>query len=169
MTRLSSLLVLALVASAWIASPSAAQASDPMQPFAAHAGDWEGDGWAVAGPGDRQTFTAHVSLRPALNGRALVMEGSGHDRAMLAILTYDADANAYTMQAFIADATPVHAEAEVADGQLVWTFTDAQGRMSRWTERFAEDGTWVRTGEVSPDGGSRWIPVSEITLRRAGA
>lgn len=163
------LLSLALVASAWIASPTAAQTSDPMQPFAPHVGDWEGEGWVAAGAGERQTFTARMSLRPVLNGRALVMEGSGYDGAMLSVLTFDAESDAYTAQAFRADATPVEAEVEWVDGQLVWTYTDAQNRRMRWTERFADDGTWIRTGEVSPDGGTRWIPVSEITLRRADA
>jgi len=166
MTRLLPLL---LILGVWIASPTHAQTSDAMQPFAAHAGDWEGDGWAAAGAGDRETFTAQVSLRPALNGRALIMEGSGHDRAMLAVLTHDADADTYAVQAFTADGTPVGAEVELVDGALQWTYSDANGRMIRWTERFTDDGTWVRTGEVSPDSGARWIPISEITLRRAGA
>lgn len=164
MTRLALLLLVA-----WIASPTAAQPSDPMQPFAAFTGDWEGDGWAAARAGERDTFAARETLRPVLNGTALIMEGSGHDHATLRILAYDAETDAYSVHAFAADATPVAAEVEVVDGQLVWTTTDAGGRMTRWTERFADDGSWVRTGEVSPDGGSRWIPISEITLRRVDA
>lgn len=163
------LLLLLLIAIAWTAAPASAQASDPMQPFAAHAGDWEGEGWVAAGAGERQTFTARETLRLTLGGSALLMEGHGHEAAMLRVLTFDTETNTYTVQAFTAAASPLNADAELTDGQLVWTYTDAQDRLIRWTERFAEDGTWVRTGEVSPDGGSRWIPITEITLSRAGA
>ncbi|MEO0557854.1 MAG: hypothetical protein AAF170_06695 [Bacteroidota bacterium] len=166
---MSRLLPLLLIASAWVALPAAAQSSDAMQPFTAHVGDWEGEGWIVAGPGDRQTFTVRETLRPILGGSALLMEGSGHEAAMLRVLTFDADTQTYAVQAFTSAAAPIAADVELVDGQLVWTYTDAQDRQVRWTERFGEDGTWVRTGEVSPDGGARWIPVSEITLQRAGA
>jgi len=166
---MSRLLPLLLIASAWIVSPAHAQTSDPMQPFAAHVGDWEGEGWVAAGAGERQTFTARETLRLTLGGSALLMEGSGHEAAMLRVLTFDAETGTYAVQAFTAAASPVDAEVELVDGNLVWAYTDIQDRMIRWTERFAEDGTWTRTGEVSPDGGSRWIPITEITLRRAGA
>ncbi|GAB5535010.1 MAG: hypothetical protein Rubg2KO_12590 [Rubricoccaceae bacterium] len=140
-----------------------------MQPFAAHVGDWEGEGWVAASAGERQPITAREALRLTLQDSALLMEGSGHNAASLRVLTFDPETTTYAVQAFTAAASPVDAEVELVDGQLVWTYTDANGRLTRWTERFAEDGTWTRTGEVSPDGGSRWIPISEITLRRAGA
>lgn len=141
-------------------------------------GEWEGRGWARS-PEGRTEFTIHESVRPKLGGIALLIEGLGksidpesgeqvvsHDA--LAVVTWDPAADRYVFRHYTASGHAGEDELMPIEDGWRWGFTVAnEGPQVRFTIELG-DGTWHERGEVSTDGGERWFPTLEMTLRRTG-
>ena len=73
---------LVMVAVAAVMSPSWAQRPDTsgpqreaMQKLAHWVGEWEGTGWSMRGPGQREEFTVSESVQPKLGGMLFLVQG----------------------------------------------------------------------------------------------
>ena len=175
-------LVVAALASL-AAAPAAAQGMARPDPAAQAemrrleflVGDWEGEGWYQAGPGNRIAIRQTESVRWRLDGLALLVDGLGKMRPAdggpeqtvhdaLAVITWDPQSRVYRVTAWRG---PQRTEAmlQLTSDGYVWGFKPPNGGEVRFTMRLTPEGHWVERGEFSPDG-ARWLPFMEFDLRR---
>lgn len=170
--------VFAVLAMVVLVVPAGAQAGNAartvdsaMTPLAWLVGEWRGQG-TMQTPAGRQIADVHERVESRLDGRVLVIEGTGRDASSgqvahhaFGVLSYDPDARRYAMRAF-REGRFVDADTELNDGVFTWGFAVPGGRV-RYHLRH-EDGSWVETGEFSPDGAT-WRQFFEMRLNRASA
>jgi hypothetical protein len=168
--------LLLAAAGALVSGPLAAQAAAPASPPPVHdplglgwlVGEWEGEGWIRFGPDGQQDFRQHESVRPALGGRGLVIEGTafavadgrvldelGPVHQALAVVTRDPVTGEVAFRAYRIEGErvlSVDADAETRDGRLVWSFRDPAFGEMRYTVVRTPEGEWHETGRISPDG-----------------
>jgi len=139
-------------------------------------GEWEGKGWAAAGPGARQEFTIHESVSSRLGGLLFLVQGRGtttdpetgeehvtHDA--LAVLSYDPAAEAYVFRHYTSRGDYGEDPFLVTEEGYEWGFSrPEQGVHMKFTIQIEGD-AWHETGQFSRDG-SQWFPSMEMTLRR---
>ena len=148
-------------------------------------GEWEGSGWTMTGPGQREAFTIRESVTPRLEGQVLVVDGAGRTAPVegqqqrqvheaFGVLSYDADKDQFFFRAFRArdgqGSGQIDPQIEVRpDGSFDWAFEiNAAGRtaITRYATRQLDDGRWQEKGYISLDGGKTWAQFFEMTLRR---
>lgn len=157
------------------ALPLAAQA--PAEPTAMRrlawlAGEWQGTGTMMRGPG--QQHEGSIVERAAFHagGHALTFEGLG--KAAVAggdsIVVHDAfgviwhDGTDFRLKAFRASGHTVDPDIEVTENRIVWAFDERVGRI-RFTVSHLPDGRWHEIGEMSRDG-TTWLKFFEMDLTR---
>jgi len=139
-------------------------------------GEWEGDGWIQMGPGARTTFRQTENITSAANRTAIVIrgEGSARDSASgqwqvvfqaAALLTYDAATTRYSMLSAGGSGRALTTEPEIRDNGLTWGF-ETPGARIRYVINITQDGRFVETGEMSPDGGATWRQFFFMDLRK---
>jgi hypothetical protein len=169
-------LALAACASALVACASTPTAvdADPASgpaPFAWTVGDWSGVR-REGGEGDGEPLTLRV--RAVLGGAGLLEElevvHDGGTYRGLSVLTYLTDEERWVRQ-YVND---VRGRFVRLDGELdgearsTWSSTDpARTRESRLVSELANDGVWLRTQQVSTDGGATWRVLFRDELWRA--
>lgn len=143
-------------------------------------GLWQGSGWTMTGPGQRETFEITERVTKRLSGSVLMVEGrgtsSGEDgletvtHEALGVVYYDSAAQRYNFQTHDRQGRANEVELEVEDNGLIrWAFRDEpSGALLRFEIRIEGD-TWHETGRVSPDGGNNWYPMLDMTLKRQAA
>lgn len=175
------LVVASLAAAAGDADPAAPaeqlQAMSRLQPWV---GLWQGSGWAMTGPGQRESFEITERITARLDGSVLLVEGrstsTGDDglevvtHEALGVVYYDSTAQRYNFQTHDLRGRANEVELKVdQDGVMRWAFQDeASGSQLRFEIRIEGD-TWHETGRVSPDGGDNWYPMLDMTLNRQTA
>lgn len=139
-------------------------------------GEWEGSGWIMMGPGQRETFRSWERVREMLDGSALLIEGkhfdseAGDDAApvhhALATLSWNQAEEKYRFVSSLYDRDGGTYEGWVDDeGRFVWQI-EVPGRTMRYTIWLDEQGRWVEEGKISMDGGTNWFPFFGMTLDR---
>ena len=168
------------------ATPSpAAAAPSPAAPCALSAdlaavsslvGQWRGDGWVQMGPGARERFVQTESVRCAIGGEALVIEGLGRDVARpdrlvhqaLGVIAFDRAAGTARMRAYSAGRPAVDSALTPGEaGELVWGMDVPGGNRVRFRLRVSGD-QWREIGEISMQDGP-WRQFLEMNLRRVAA
>jgi hypothetical protein len=162
------------------AAPAVAQAPDgsanraAMDRFGFMVGRWSGESSMQRGPGERVTTQMTETVERRLGGVVLLIEGRGVLPAAggaearvthqaLAVLAYDAQADAYTMRSWIASGQWGDFPVTIIEGGLSWSREVPGGRM-RYTAHIG-NGEWHEVGEFSRDG-TTWIPILDMRLRR---
>lgn len=170
-------ILIATTAVPLLAQPNAAGAvvDTAMAPLTWLVGEWEGTGFMQT-PQGRQGAAVTERVESRLDGRVLIFEGIGRERApdgtagpvvhhALGVLTFDPDNARYAFRAY-RDGQLMDPEASLADGIFTWSFTVPGGRVRYrlWTD----SGEWLETGELSSDGAT-WRPFFEMRLRRTAS
>jgi hypothetical protein len=164
--RLVPLLLLLAMSSAQ-AQP---EVDETLAPFAFMVGQWAGPAWLMTPDGERQPLHQTERVQPMLGGTILLIEGTGREGGpegaivfqAVGILSYDADADQYYLDAF-RDGRHVRAEMTSVAHGAEWGF-DVGGRQIRNVMRL-EDGRWYETSDVVLENGSSFRVV-EFTLER---
>ena len=143
----------------------------PMSEIAWLEGQWEGEGWILTGPNQREEFRGTETVESRLGGQALVIEGRHAAKedptqivhAAVAVVSYD-DARGYRFYAKTGGRPAIDADAAVEDGVFVWRM-NAAGAQIRYRIRRTDSGDWHEVGEreVAP---GRWFPFFEMNLKR---
>jgi hypothetical protein len=137
-------------------------------------GDWEGEAWAMLGPGERLQMRQTERVRRMLGGQVLLVQGLGRrlvdgepaDTAFEAIGVIDwLPDRGFALRSWTMQGDQGTFPLEVSDEGYTWGFDVAQGKV-RYTMGITEDGAWREVGEFSPDGGQHWLPVFEMTLEK---
>ncbi|HSH28001.1 MAG TPA: hypothetical protein VK972_09600 [Wenzhouxiangella sp.] len=156
------------------------QQLDAMSRLHHWSGTWQGDGWAMTGPGQRQTFEITEQVTKKLGGTVVLVEGRGTSTApdgteivtheALGVVYYDTASGGYNFQTHDRRGRANEVELEIdEDGIMRWAFRDDHsGSLLRFEIEISGD-TWHETGQVSPDGGDNWYPMLEMTLKRQQA
>ncbi|QKK01550.1 MAG: hypothetical protein HND55_02105 [Pseudomonadota bacterium] len=143
-------------------------------------GIWQGSGWAMSGPGQRQTFEITEQVTKRLGGTILLVEGRGTSTGpngreivtheALGVVYYDSATQRYNFQTHDMRGGAHEVELEIDDQDLMrWSFRDeGSGSLLRFEIEISGD-TWHETGQISPDGGQTWYPMLEMTLDRQQA
>lgn len=139
-------------------------------------GEWEGSGWIMVGPGQREAFDSWERVTEALGGSALLIEGrhydqnAGEDAApvhhALATVSWSEAEQKYRFVSSLYDRDGGSFEGLVDDqGRFVWQI-EIPGRTMRYVIGLDDRGRWVEDGEISMDGGTNWFPFFHMTLER---
>lgn len=119
-------------------------------------GQWEGDSWAYGREG-KQTATVKESIKLALDGTALLVEGKGFNgekvvHHALGIITYNQYTKKYAMNSFLSSGQSTSATMEIIDAQnLIWYFETPNGMKFKYEVK--NDGqTWEEKGFIARDG-----------------
>ncbi len=155
------------------ASLCCAQTSPPeMRALEFLVGEWNGEGW-FRRPGATHTFEQTESVRFALDGAVLQVEGRGIEAGQadpvhisLGIICFERATNRYMLRAYRGDGQPVDAVVELEQAGLVWTMEVPGGTM-RW-HITVEGDRWIETGTLLREGAED-IVAMEMTLQRAPA
>lgn len=150
-----------------------ASASEKMASLTFLAGEWSGTGWIIMGDG-RQSFFQTERVYPTVDGELLVIEGAGYTdetqehlvHNAYAVLSHDFRNDTYRMHAYRSGGYMIEAEVEAGDESFIWTMTDPQWGMIRYTISLNDEDQWSEIGEVSRDDGVSWFQFFEMTLDR---
>lgn len=169
------ILVLSLLIGSQVASADHHEQaqSNPMEALAWLAGEWEGGGWTMTGPGQRAEFLGTESVESRLGGRVLVVEGRHFEKddpehpvhQALAVISYDAQRRNFRFQAHAVGRPGLDATGVVEDGAFVWSMDIPGGGRIRYRIRKTDEGDWHETGERS-GGENQWFPFFEMTMRK---
>ncbi|NEZ04387.1 DUF1579 domain-containing protein [Wenzhouxiangella sp. XN201] len=140
-------------------------------------GLWQGSGWAMTGPDQRESFEITEQVSRKLDGSVLLVEGRGTSTGedgleyvtheALGVVYYDSAARRYNFQTHDLRGRSNEVELEVEDGGVMrWSFQDEDSGSLLQFEIRIDDDTWHETGRVSPDGGHHWYPMLDMTLKR---
>lgn len=162
-----------------LATPFAAAASTPsettapserMAPFANLAGEWSGSGWMMMPDGSRAAFSSRETVTPRLSGAALLVEGHHVDPASgrvvheaMAMLTWDARANAYRFRTALANGQGGDFPLTANANGFTWTIDSPAGNMEYVSTVSAD--RWHETGTLTLASGER-RQIFEMTLTR---
>jgi hypothetical protein len=146
-----------------------------MQALGFIAGNWEGTGTMIQGPGRSLTARGTERVEYKLQGSALLVEGRGiakregkdvvvHDA--LAVITWDSTAHKYSMRTWRANGETLAPDLEVGDRRLVWGFADPRAGRVRFTVVVDSTQHWNEIGEYSRDSGATWVKFLEMRLAR---
>lgn len=145
--------------------------STQMAPLGALVGEWRGSGWMLLPNGERQTFESWERVTPRLSGNAMLVEGRHHatgapERIVhdaMAMVTWDARANAYRMRTQLANGMGGDFPMEVGPGRFAWRMETPGGRID-YVAEFTAD-SWTERGTMTR-AGAEPLPFFEMSLRR---
>lgn len=143
-------------------------------------GDWEGEGWVMVAPDQRETFTITENVEERLDGEVLLVEGYGttSDEAgttrpvheALGVITFDPQDGGFSYRTFRKGSGQLDPVVEIQpEGGFDWTFEIEAGQRkakTRYATRRLEDGRWRESGFISLDDGKTWAQFFEMTLSR---
>jgi hypothetical protein len=165
------IVVAASVAASQAQPPVPAAQRDAMKKLEFLLGEWKGESWTELVPGKRSTSQGTETVQSKLNGLLLAIEGIHRRKGgevvhnAFAVVSYDAKAKQYRVQAYTDRGQYTEAQAKVADKRLEWGFTIPQFGDVRYIITVDDKGRWLETGEVSQDG-KEWRKFFEMTLER---
>ncbi len=185
MIRFARILLAALVCAITISNGALAQGRPPdtsgpqkaaMQKLAYMAGDWQGEGWMVMGPGPRETFRGSEKVQSKLFGLALLVEGAffapdsaGGERPVhttLGVITWNPTTQKYGFRYWLASGWTGERDLILTDDGWYWEMPAGPGATIRYTMTL-EDGAWSEIGERTTDQGKTWTKFFEMNLRKA--
>jgi hypothetical protein len=166
-------LLLAFASPAVAVQPAASETalSARFAPLGWLVGEWQGNGWMMMPNGQRETFNSREIVTRRLGGNALLVEGrhtASDDPARvvhdaLAMLTWDARANAYRFRSALANGQSGDFPVEVQPNGFTWRMDLPAGRIDYVIRN--EGGAWVERGTMTPANGEAH-PIFEMRLTR---
>ena len=159
-----------------IGQAPAGAGSEEMKKLDFLVGQWKGEGWIAAGPGQRRTFNQTEVLQFKVDGAILLIDGLGKGKvagkqeevtvhSSFTVVSYDTKANVFRWHAYRAGGGWIDTEAKVRDKSLEWGSHDERAGDTRFTILINEKGQWFEVGENSRDG-KTWQKFFEMTLYR---
>ncbi|MFA0960434.1 hypothetical protein AB9P05_01370 [Roseivirga sp. BDSF3-8] len=136
-----------------------------MQNLSFLAGDWEGEGWVMAGPGQKESMSLTENIRYAADSTSIFIESESNkaSRPSIAVMIhYDSQAGEYVFNMSMSNGLSGRKKGEFTDGKFIWY----QAENVRFTMSPTGPDSWHEIGEVQQDG--QWFPVYEVNMRRAG-
>lgn len=179
MTRVALPVVFLLAASAVAQPPDGKANREALKKLDFLAGKWTGDAAVTQGPKGKITVKQAETVEYRLGGTVLLIEGKGTGKLpgqdkegvvfnALAVVSYDAQSDKYSIKAYRAEGHSVDAVLTLADGGkgFVWGFKEpTRGTEVRYTMTLTGKGEWHEVGEYSLDG-KAWTKFIEMTLTR---
>lgn len=172
LAALLTLLAPASVAAQPTAAPASASVlSERMTPLSWLVGEWRGSGWTLTPDGTRHRFESVETVTPRLSGNALLVEGRHHEPGhptrivhdALAMLTWDARANAYRFRTALANGMAGDYPIEVSPTGFRWRIDTPGGPITYLAE--LRDGAWIERGQRQGPNGQP-VDFFEMILRR---
>jgi len=126
-------------------------------------GSWSGDAWASVGRGERIQMRQTESIRYAVGGQVLVVEGVGrrlvngtpNDTVFHALGTIDwLPSRGYLMRSYALTGQHGEFPLAVTDSGFTWEIPVPRGRI-RYTMQLTGDGAWDERGFYSADQSQR--------------
>ena len=148
---------------------------EAMERLAFMVGEWKGEGWMQSGPDQRNTSRVTEKMESKAGGMVMAIEGigkanvNGEEKIVhnaFAVISYDAQNEAYMMRSFLSNGQYVDADIVVEDEKLIWGFEVNQGGKIRYTATLTKEDVWHEIGEFSRDQGATWFQFFEMTLHR---
>lgn len=148
---------------------------DKLQPLAPLLGQWSGEGW-TGSLKLRRPFRMQAQAQARFNGKVILFDmvglaasadgaGEGPLHEMVAMLSWDPDANSYRIRAVRTDGNYIEAKVlELTDKKLVWILEPGGSRRIRHTITINEQGQWHEIGELSRDSGKNFLAYLDLTL-----
>jgi hypothetical protein len=143
---------------------------DAMKALSFMDGEWRGTAWTLLPTGERHTITQTERIGSFLDGAVKVIEGRGYEPDgkvgfnALAIVSYDPDKKAYTMQSHAQGWAGTFVLTPTENG-FVWEIPAGPNTM-RYTATF-KDGVWSEVGDrIAP--GKEPVRFLEMSLKRIG-
>jgi hypothetical protein len=110
-----------------------------LAPLSALVGQWEGDAWAVTGPGPRKRYRQFEDVVHGAGGTVLIVRGTGRSMQApdsgqvafeaAAMIWFDPDSSKLRMRAHRAEGLSIVPEIELRPDTLVWGFPVPGGRV----------------------------------------
>jgi len=154
------------------ATPDSAARRVAMDRFDFLVGSWSGDAWAMTGPGQRTAIRQTETVRRALNGQVLLIEGLGRllvdgqprDTVFHAFATMDFQpGQGYRMRSYILNGHSGDFVVTPQDGGFDWESPAPGGRVV-YRMRLTPDGKWDERGEYRR--GDQGFPAMAMLLTR---
>lgn len=126
-------------------------------------GEWEGKGWVMAGPGNKQDMVLQESIRYAADGTAMMIESesSAEGRPSIAVMIhFNSQAGEYVFNMSMSNGMAGRNRGEFKDGMFIWY----QAENIRFTMSPAGEDAWHEIGEVNRNG--EWMPIYEVNMQR---
>lgn len=155
--------------------PSKAILIDKLQPLSPLLGQWSGEGW-TGSLKLRRPFRMQAQAQARFNGKVILFDmaglaasaegaGDGPLHEMVAMLSWDSEANSYRLRAVRTDGNFIEAKVlELTDKKLVWVLEPGGSRQIRHTITINEKGQWHEVGELSRDSGRNFLAYLDLTL-----
>ncbi len=154
------------------AAPDIAEQRTRIAALSFLAGDWEGSGWIMTGPGQRFEFKQTEEIRPMLGGGILTIHGTGRapDAAKgappsfeaFAIISWDDVADRYRFRSYARGYVGDYDAALEGDNVLVWRAPSIEYRITVDGDR------WFETGHRTLADGKK-VQFFEMTVTRQAA
>lgn len=123
-------------------------------------GEWTGSGHMQRGP-ERHEFESHETIREAVDGLALLIEGTHTGFSALGVVTAGDSAGVFTMRSWTSEGRSADATARIpAPGVFEWGFDRV-----RYTITVTDAGAWSEIGEYRLDSG-QWMNFFRMDLKR---
>lgn len=161
--------------SAWSQGPGAPpalaeRARAALAPLEALVGRWEGDAWAVTGPGPRKRYRQVEDVVHGAAKTVLIVRGTGRSMQApdsgevayeaAATIWFDPDSSRLRMRAHRAEGVSVVPDIELKPDTIVWGFPVPGGRV-RYTIAFSRT-DWHEVGHFLREGAA---PMQFIEMR----
>lgn len=153
------------------ALPDTAARRSAMQRLAFLEGKWSGEASAMIGPGQRVEVVQTESVRYALNGQVMLVEGVGtrlvggmpRDTVFHAVATIDwAPERGYRMRSYTLAGHYGEFPINVTDRGFAWEMPAPGGKVE-YTMKVTDDGTWDERGEYVR--GDQRVEVIRLRVR----
>lgn len=154
-------------------SELADRARAALAPLATIVGEWEGDAWAITGPGPRKRYRQVEDVIQGAGGTVLIVRGTGRsmqapDSGQVAFeaaatIWFDPDSSRLRMRAHRAEGVSVVPDIELRPDTLIWAFPVPGGRV-RYIIAYSRT-DWHEVGHFLREGAAP-MPFIEMRLRR---
>ena len=155
-------------------SELADRARAALAPLAALVGEWEGDAWAITGPGPRKRYRQVEDVVQGAGGTVLIVRGTGRSMQApdsgqvafeaAAMIWFDPDSSRLRMRAHRAEGVSVVPDIELRPDTLIWGFPVPGGRV-RYIIAYSRT-DWHEVGHFLREGAAP-MPFIEMRLRRS--
>jgi hypothetical protein len=141
-------------------------------------GAWKGNGWILGKDRTKKYFAQSEIIQKKGNGKALMVDGLGHEIDSSGTVTDRVIHNAFGVLSFNKERETVtmitfsemngRMESDIlwlGDRKLQWSFDAGNGSIVRFTEDFSDANQWKEIGEISMNG-MDWYQFSEMSLNK---
>jgi hypothetical protein len=155
-----------------LVQPGIALAQEDLQSLSTKLrGHWSGSGYQQMGQQNRVEFNQTEEITPLLNGKLLMVHGTGMDKdsgvkafEAVGMMYYDISEKKVYMHAWTDEGRYTKAPVEVTESGFSWWFEVDNGGTVRYDATITGN-SWIEKGAFSPDG-NQWYPFMSMELSR---